>query len=41
MLIYLQRKVTIWPREQVASGLKVVSPVPMVTPFSTAHSTAS
>ena len=35
------RKVTIWARVQFVLGLKVVSLVPLVTPFSTAHSTAS
>ena len=35
------RKVTIWPRVQVALGLKVVSLVPLVTPLATAHMTAS
>ena len=35
------RKVTIWPRVQVASGLKVVELVPAVTPLFTAHRTAS
>ena len=34
------RKVTIWPRVQVLSGEKVVSLVPLVTPFSTAQATA-
>ena len=35
-----QRKVTIWAREQGASGLKAVSEVPLVMPFSTAQATA-
>ena len=34
------RKVMIWPRVQGVSGEKVVSVVPLVMPFSTAHSTA-
>ena len=34
------RKVTIWARVQLVLGLKVVSLVPLVTPFSTAHWTA-
>ena len=34
------RKVTTWPLVQVASGLKVVSEVPFVIPFSTAQATA-
>lgn len=34
------RKVTIWAQLQVASGEKVVSVVPPVIAFSTAHSTA-
>ena len=35
------RKVTIWPLVQVSSGEKVVALVPLVTPASTAQSTAS
>ena len=35
------RNVTIWARVQGALGLNVVSVVPWVMPFSTAHSTAS
>ena len=34
------RKVTLWARVQVASGLNLPSPVPVVIPFSTAHATA-
>ena len=34
------RKVTLCARVQSASGLKVVAEVPLVMPFSTAHSTA-
>ena len=36
-----KRKVTAWPRVQGASGLKVVSVVPLVMPFSRAQATAS
>ena len=36
-----QRKVTICARVQLVSGLNAVSLVPLVMPFSTAHSTAS
>ena len=36
-----QRKVTICALVQSASGLKAVSPVPCVTPVSTAHCTAA
>ena len=36
-----QRKVTICALVQVSLGLNVVSLVPLVMPFSTAHSTAS
>ena len=35
------RSVTIWQREQVSSGLKVVSLVPLVMPSFTAQRTAS
>ena len=34
------RKVTTWPRVQVASGPKVVAVMPLVTSFSTAQATA-
>ena len=41
-LLYCRyRNVTIWARVQPCAGLNVVSVIPLVIPFSTAHSTAS